>query len=54
MEITKSPRRFGQHFIDVLETCDCVIWGDGALVGLGDVAGDGQPQPCLLYTSRCV
>ena len=30
MEITKSPRRFGQHFIDVLETCDCVIWGDGA------------------------
>ena len=18
------------HFIDVLETCDCVIWGDGA------------------------
>ena len=30
MDITKSPRRFGQHFIDVLETCDCVIWGDGA------------------------
>ena len=30
LEITKSPRRFGQHFIDVLETCDCVIWGDGA------------------------
>lgn len=22
MDITKSPRRFGQHFIDVLETCD--------------------------------
>ena len=35
--IPKSPRRFGQHFIDVLETCDCVIWGDGAwnLTGLG-------------------
>lgn len=30
MDITKSPRRFGQHFIDMLETCDCVIWGDGA------------------------
>ncbi|MEC4273596.1 hypothetical protein VJ923_10535 [Adlercreutzia sp. R25] len=30
MDITKSPRRFGQHFIDVLETTDCVIWGDGA------------------------
>lgn len=30
IDITKSPRRFGQHFIDVLETCDCVIWGDGA------------------------
>lgn len=29
-EITKSPRRFGQHFVDVLETTDCVIWGDGA------------------------
>lgn len=30
MDITKSPRRFGQHFIDVLEMSDCVIWGDGA------------------------
>ena len=28
--ITKSPRRFGQHFIDVLEETDCAIWGDRA------------------------
>lgn len=30
MEITQSPRRFGQHFVDILETTDCIIWGNGA------------------------
>lgn len=30
LEITKSPRRFGQHFVDILEATDCVIWGNGA------------------------
>lgn len=30
MDITKSPRRFGQHFVDILEATDCIIWGDGA------------------------
>lgn len=28
--ITHQPKRYGQHFIDVLEQTDCVIWGDGA------------------------
>ena len=30
MDITKSPRRFGQHFIDILEATDCILWGAGA------------------------
>ncbi len=29
-EITASPKRYGQHFIDVLESCDCVRWGNNA------------------------
>lgn len=29
-DITKSPRRFGQHFLDVLEDTDCAAWGDKA------------------------
>ena len=28
--ICATPRRFGQHFIDVLEDTDCAIWGNGA------------------------
>lgn len=37
MDITKSPRRFGQHFVDILEATDCILWGAGAwnLTGLG-------------------
>ena len=27
---TKSPRRFGQHFVDILEATDCILWGEGA------------------------
>ncbi len=30
MDITKSPRRFGQHFVDILEATDCILWGAGA------------------------
>lgn len=30
MDITKSPRRFGQHFVDILEATDCILWGEGA------------------------
>ncbi|WP_304856287.1 hypothetical protein [Adlercreutzia caecimuris] len=30
MDITKSPRRFGQHFVDILEATDCILWGSGA------------------------
>lgn len=30
LDITKSPRRFGQHFIDILEATDCILWGAGA------------------------
>lgn len=30
MDITKSPRRFGQHFVDILEAADCILWGEGA------------------------
>ncbi|WP_296012144.1 hypothetical protein [uncultured Adlercreutzia sp.] len=29
-DITKSPRRFGQHFLDVLEDTDCAAWSDKA------------------------
>lgn len=30
MDVTRSPRRFGQHFVDVLEATDCIVWGGGA------------------------
>ena len=30
IDITKSPRRFGQHFVDILEATDCILWGSGA------------------------
>ena len=26
----QSPKRYGQHFLDVLERTDCIIWGDKA------------------------
>lgn len=29
-EVTQKPRRYGQHFIDVLERVDCLIWRDRA------------------------
>ncbi|MCI8468473.1 MAG: hypothetical protein HFJ75_03090 [Eggerthellaceae bacterium] len=29
-EITQKPRRFGQHFIDVLEMSDCLVWNGSA------------------------
>ena len=29
-EVARKPRRFGQHFVDVLQAADCVIWGAGA------------------------
>lgn len=47
-EIVKSPRRFGGHFIDMLERTNAIAWKDGAwrLTELGDamrveMKGDG-------------
>lgn len=37
-EVVQKPRRYGQHFIDVLERVDCLIWRDRAwnLTELGE------------------
>lgn len=42
-EICQKPRRFGGHFVDMLERTDAIIWKDGAWT-ITDLGRDVLPQ----------